>query len=116
VPGFSISYSTLKNIVYLSDCSMISATSPLRSLSRDLAGWLMISKNDSRPTPPFPISRLKSLIPITIFESSHSYATFSGVVRETNGLRPALGRTDSRAAATSLSMVFEIEAVSLMEE
>jgi len=49
-------------------------------------------------------------------ESSHSWATFSGVVKETNGLRPALGKTDSRAAATSLSMVFEIEAVSLMEE
>lgn len=76
----------------------------------------MISKKDSRPTPPFPISRLKSLIPITILDNSQSCATFSGVVKETNGLRPALGSTDSSAAATSLSMVFEIEAVSLIDE
>ena len=76
----------------------------------------MISKKDSSPTPPFPISRLNNLIPMTMLDNSHSYATFSGVVRDTNGLRPALGRTDSRAAATSLSMVFEIEAVSLIDE
>ena len=70
----------------------------------------MMSRNDSRPTPPLPISRLNKRIPITIFESSHNYATFSGVVKDTNGLRPALGRTDSSAAATSRSIVFEIEA------
>lgn len=72
----------------------------------------MISVKLSKPTPPFPISLLKSLIPMTIFESSHNYATFSGVVRETNGLNPALGRTLSKAAATSLSIVFEIVEVS----
>jgi len=37
-------------------------------------------------------------------------------VRDTNGLRPALGKTDSRAAATSLSIVFEIEAFKVIEE
>lgn len=95
---------------------MISATSLFRSIRRLLAGWLMISKNDSRPTPPFPISLLKSLIPITMFDSSQSYATFSGVVRDTNGRRPALGSTDSRAAATSLSIVLEIEALRVIEE
>ena len=51
-----------------------------------------------------------------MLDSSHSYATFSGVVSDTNGLRPALGSTDSRAAATSLSIVFEIEAFSFIEE
>lgn len=116
MPGFSNSFNTLKNIVYLSDCSMISATSLFKSRSRLLAGWLIISMKDSRPTPPFPISLLKSLMPITMFESSQSYATFSGVVRDTNGLRPALGSTDSSAAATSLSMVFEIEALSFIDE
>jgi len=75
-----------------------------------------MSRKDSKPTPPLPISRLNSLIPITILLNSHSYATFSGVVSDTNGLSPALGRTDSRAAATSLSIVFEIEGVSLIEE
>jgi len=34
------------------------------------------------------------------------------VVRETKGLSPALGRTDSKAAATSLSIVLEIAEVS----
>ena len=76
----------------------------------------MISLKLSRPTPPLPMSLLKSLIPITMFESSHSYATFSGVVRATKGLKPALGSTDSRAAATSLSIVFEVAVVSWMLE
>lgn len=107
---------TLKNIVYLSDCSMISATSTLRSLIRSRAGWLMISLKLSSPTPPLPISRLKRRMPITMFDNSHSYATFSGVVRETKGLRPALGSTDSKAAATSRSIVFEIALVSLICE
>lgn len=86
---------------------MISATSKFRSEIKVLAGWLMISVKDSRPTPPLPMSRLKSLIPMTMLESSHNYATFSGVVKETNGLKPALGRTLSNAAATSLSIVLE---------
>jgi len=76
----------------------------------------MMSKNDSRPTPPFPISLLKRRMPMTIFDSSHSYATFSGVVKETNGLKPALGKTDSRAAATSRSIVLEMDAFNLMDE
>jgi hypothetical protein len=38
------------------------------------------------------------------------------VVNETKGLNPALGRTDSKAAATSLSIVFEIEFVNLIDE
>jgi hypothetical protein len=67
----------------------------------------MISEKLSRPTPPFPISLLNNLIPITILESSQSYATFSGVVKLTKGLSPALGRTLSKAAATSLSIVLE---------
>ena len=53
---------------------------------------------------------------MTMLDNSHSYATFSGVVRETKGLRPALGSTDSKAAATSLSIVFEIALVSLICE
>lgn len=72
----------------------------------------MISLNDSKPTPPLPMSLLNSLIPITIFDSSHNYATFSGVVNETKGLNPALGKTDSSAAATSRSMVLEMAFVS----
>ena len=76
----------------------------------------MMSRKDSSPTPPLPMSLLKSLIPMTMLDSSQSWATFSGVVRDTNGLSPALGRTDSRAAATSLSMVFEIDGVSLIVE
>jgi len=75
-----------------------------------------MSENDSRPTPPLPISLLNNLMPITILLSSQSCATFSGAVNETNGLNPAQGRTDSRAAATSRSIVFEIEDVSLIEE
>jgi hypothetical protein len=51
-----------------------------------------------------------------MFESSHNWATFSGVVNETKGLKPALGNTDSSAAATSLSIVLEIEEVSLIVE
>ena len=116
MPGFSRSFITLKNIVYLSDYSIISATSLFKSVNKDLAGWLIISRKDSSPTPPLPISLLNNLIPITIFDNSQSYATFSGVVNDTKGLNPALGKTDSRAAATSLSMVFEIELVSLIEE
>lgn len=42
-----------------------------------------------------------------MFDSSHNYATFSGVVKETKGLSPALGSTLSSAAATSRSIVFE---------
>lgn len=76
----------------------------------------MISLNDSRPTPPLPISLLKSLIPITILDSSHSYATFSGVVKDTKGLSPALGKTLSKAAATSRSMVFEMAEVNWIAE
>ena len=72
---------------------------------------MMISAKLSRPTPPFPMSLLKSLIPMTMFDNSQSYATFSGVVRATKGLRPALGSTDSKAAATSLSIVFETAVV-----
>jgi len=55
-----------------------------------------------------PISQLNNQIPMTMFDSSQSYATFSGVAKEMKGLRPALGKTDSRAAATSLSIVFLI--------
>lgn len=62
------------------------------------------------------MSLLKSLIPITMFESSHNYATFSGVVNETKGLSPALGKTLSKAAATSLSIVFEMAGVSYIDE
>lgn len=102
----------MKYIVYLSDYSIISATSLFKSLSKVLAGWLIISLKLSRPTPPLPMSLLNNLIPITIFESSHSYATFSGVVRDTKGLKPALGKTLSKAAATSLSIVLEIADVS----
>ena len=76
----------------------------------------MMSENDSRPTPPLPISLLNNLMPITILLNSQSWATFSGAVNETNGLNPALGKTDSRAAATSLSMVLEIEDVNLIDE
>lgn len=76
----------------------------------------MISLKLSRPTPPLPISLLKSLIPITILESSHNYATFSGVVNDTKGLKPALGKTLSRAAATSLSIVLDIAGVKLIAE
>ena len=76
----------------------------------------MMSKKDSSPTPPFPMSLLNNLIPMTMLDSSHNWATFSGVVRDTKGLRPALGKTDSRAAATSLSIVFEIEAFKVIEE
>jgi len=74
----------------------------------------MISLNDSSPTPPLPMSLLKRRIPITMFESSQSYATFSGVVNDTKGLKPALGRTDSRAAATSRSIVLFMAFVSLI--
>jgi hypothetical protein len=49
-----------------------------------------------------------------MFESSQSYATFSGVVNDTKGLKPALGRTDSRAAATSRSIVLFMAFVSLI--
>lgn len=42
-------------------------------------------------------------MPCTIFANSHNWETFSGVVKATNGLSPALGNTDSRAAAISLS-------------
>ena len=72
IPGFSKSWITLKYIVYLSDYSIISVTSLLRSYNKLLAGWLIISLKDSRPTPPLPISLLNSLIPITILESSQS--------------------------------------------
>ena len=48
--------------------------------------------------------------------SSHSYATFSGVVNDTNGLNPALGSTLSNAAATSLSIVLEMAEVNYMAE
>jgi hypothetical protein len=58
------------------------------------------------------MSRLKRRMPITMFESSHNYATFSGVVRETKGLRPARGKTLSKAAATSLSIVLDTADVS----
>ncbi len=58
------------------------------------------------------MSRLKRRMPITMFESSHSYATFSGVVNDTNGLKPARGRTLSNAAATSLSIVLATAVVS----
>lgn len=51
-----------------------------------------------------------------MLESSHNCATFSGVVNETNGLSPALGNTLSKAAATSLSIVFEIVEVSYIDE
>jgi hypothetical protein len=51
-----------------------------------------------------------------MLDSSQSYATFSGVVRDTKGLKPARGKTDSRAAATSRSIVFEIEAFNLIAE
>ena len=62
------------------------------------------------------MSLLKSLIPITILDSSQSCATFSGVVSETKGLSPALGSTLSSAAATSLSMVFDTDVVNCMFE
>ena len=113
-PGLGMSAFTLKNIVYLSDYSMMSATSTFRSFIKSLAVWFIISLKLSKPTPPFPMSRLKSLIPITILESSQSYATFSGVVSETNGLKPARGRTLSRAAATSRSMVLFMALVSFI--
>jgi len=103
-------------MVYLSDYSIISATSLFSSWIRDRAGWLIISLKLSNPTPPLPMSLLNSLIPITIFDNSHSYATFSGVVRDTKGLSPALGRTLSKAAATSLSIVFETEEVNYIAE
>jgi len=51
-----------------------------------------------------------------MLESSQSYATFSGVVKETNGRNPALGKTLSRAAATSLSIVLEMAVVSWILE
>ena len=73
---------------------------------------MIISVKLSKPTPPFPISLLNSLIPMTILDNSQSYATFSGVVRDTKGLSPALGSTLSSAAATSLSIVFEMAEVS----
>jgi hypothetical protein len=41
--------------------------------------------------------------------SSHNCDTFSGVVKATNGLNPALGNTDSNAAATSRSIA-DVEA------
>ena len=51
-----------------------------------------------------------------MFDNSHNYATFSGVASEMNGLKPAQGRTDSSAAATSLSIVFLIVYVGFIEE
>ena len=89
-------------MVYRSDISIISATSVFSSLIRFLAGWWIISPKLSRPTPPLPMSLLNRRIPIMIFDNSQSYATFSGVVSDTNGLKPALGSTDSRAATNGL--------------
>ena len=76
----------------------------------------MMSENDSRPTTPLPISPLNSLMPITILLNSKSWASFSCASYEKNDLNPALGRTDSRASATSLSMELEIEDVKLIVE
>ena len=55
---------------------------------------------------PFPISLLKSLIPMTRLLSSTSWVTFSEGFRETKGPSASLGMTDSRAARTSFSILY----------
>jgi len=70
----------------------------------------MRSETFVNEVPPLTISLLNNLIPITKFDNSHNYVTFSVGFRDTNGLKAALGITLSKAAATSFSkfVVFSI--------
>jgi len=58
---------------------------------------------EAKVTPPFPISLLNNLIPRTRLNNSVSCVTFSVLFNKINGLKTALGITDSYAAATSFS-------------
>lgn len=93
--------------MYSSQIVTTSNASFLTSSNKLDASWTVKSLNDVNDCPPFPISLLNNLIPITKLDNSHNYVTFSFEFSDINGPNAALGITLSSAAATSLSTLIK---------